>query len=243
MKIQNYGIRSVLKSIEQRRMILPALQREFVWKRKDIEQLFDSLLQGFPINTMMFWEGDNIKNGTMEFHEFLDPRYQESVSTNKVYTVIDNEYKTVVIDGQQRLTSLWIAIYGTYTQGKNEMYLYLNLDAPNANNDDDDSINNTESFYNFKFMPVNKFNACSAKGEHWIRVCDAYAPNFSPLSYIKNNQLLENQFAVETLEKLYRLFSDETIINAYEIKDKGLDHVLNIFVRTNSGGKPLTKAN
>ena len=71
MKIQNYGIRSVLKSIEQRRMVLPALQREFVWKRKDIEQLFDSLLQGFPINTMMFWEGDDIKNGSMEFYEFL----------------------------------------------------------------------------------------------------------------------------------------------------------------------------
>ena len=241
MKIQNYGIRSVLKSIEQRKMILPALQREFVWKRKDIEQLFDSLLQGFPINSMMFWEGDDIKNGIMEFHEFLDPRYQESVSTNKVYKVIDNEYKTIVIDGQQRLTSLWIAIYGSYTQDKNEMYLYLNLDAPNVNNDD--SINNTESFYNFKFMPENKFNACSAKGEHWIRVCDAYAQNFSPLSYIKNNQLLENEFAVETLEKLYRLFSDETIINTYEIKDKGLDHVLNIFIRTNSGGKPLTKAN
>ena len=44
MRIQNYSIRDVMKGIDCRKMILPALQREFVWKRKDIERLFDSLL-------------------------------------------------------------------------------------------------------------------------------------------------------------------------------------------------------
>ena len=47
-----------------------------------------------------------------------------------------------------------------------------------------------------------------------------------------------NQFP--TIEKLSRLFNDESIINVYEIKNKDLDHVLNILVRTNSGGKPLS---
>lgn len=50
MQITNKGIRTVLKDIESGHLILPALQREFVWKRRDIENLFDSLLQGFPIN-------------------------------------------------------------------------------------------------------------------------------------------------------------------------------------------------
>ena len=60
MQITNKGIRTVLKEIESGNMILPALQREFVWKRKQIENLFDSLLQGFPINTLMLWEVDDI---------------------------------------------------------------------------------------------------------------------------------------------------------------------------------------
>ena len=45
MQITNKGIRTVLKDIGSGHLILPALQREFVWKRRDIENLFDSLLQ------------------------------------------------------------------------------------------------------------------------------------------------------------------------------------------------------
>ena len=161
MRIQNYSIREIMKRIDGRKMILPALQREFVWKRKDIVRLFDSLLQGFPINTLMFWEVDDILNGVMEYYEFLSPKYQESVSANSIYQVRDNDSKTIVIDGQQRLTSLWISLYGSYTleKGKNEMYLYLNLDAPdNSNDSEDDSINSTASYYNFRFMTESKFN-------------------------------------------------------------------------------------
>ena len=244
MRIQNYSIRDVMKGIDGRKIILPALQREFVWKRKDIERLFDSLLQGFPINTLMFWEVDDIMNGVMEYYEFLSSKFQESVSTNSIYQVRDNDSKTIVIDGQQRLTSLWISLYGSYTleKGKNEMYLYLNLDAPNNTNDsEEDSINSTDSFYNFKFMPEYKYRTCIENGEHWIRVSEAYDQNFKPMSYLLLNKLSENPFAVDTMAKLSGLFDDESIINVYEIKNTDLDRVLNILVRTNGGGKPLDK--
>lgn len=244
MRIQNYSIRDVMKGIDGRKIILPAWQREFVWKCKDIECLFDSLMQGFPINTLMFWQVDDITNGVMKYYEFLSPKFQESVSANSFYQIRENDSKTIVIDGQQRLTSLWISLYGSYTleEGKNEMYLYLNLDAPNNTNDsDEDSINSTDSFYNFKFMPENEYRTCIANGEHWIRVSEAYAPNFKPLSYLLLNQLSESPFAVETMEKLSSLFNDENIINVYEIKNRVLDDVLKILVRTNSDGKPLSK--
>lgn len=243
MRIQNYSIRDVMKGVEGRKMILPAFKREFVWRRKDIERLFDSLLQDFPINTLMFWEVDDIMNGVMEYYEFLSSKFQESVSTNSIYQVRDNDSKTIVIDGQQRLTSLWISLYGSYTleKGKNEMYLYLNLDAPNNSNDSgDDSINSTASYYNFRFMTEYKFKNCIANGEHWIRVSEAYDQNFNPISYLLLNKLSENPFAVDTMAKLSGLFNDESIINVYEIKNKDLDRVLNILVRTNSGGKPLS---
>ena len=122
MRIRNYCIRDVMKGIDGRKMILPAFQREFVWRRKDIERLFDSLLQGFPINTLMFWEVDDIMNGVMEYYEFLSSKFQESVSTNSIYQVRDNDSKIIVVDGQQRLTSLWISLYGSYTLEKGCSY-------------------------------------------------------------------------------------------------------------------------
>lgn len=59
-------------------------------------------------------------------------------------------------------------------------------------------------------------------------------------SLVLLNKLSENPFAVDTMAKLSGLFHDESIINVYEIQGKDLDHVLNIFVRTNSGGKPFS---
>lgn len=244
MQITNKGIRTVLKEIESGNMILPALQREFVWKRKQIENLFDSLLQGFPINTLMLWAVDDIKAETMEFYKFLEPDFKEGVSTNSVYPIRDNDRKTIVIDGQQRLTSLWIAVFGSYTseKGKNKMYLYLNLDEQQKNDDsEDDSIDSTESKYNFKFMTKEKFISLSAVGEHWIPVSEAYAQNFKPIAYLLKNRLSNNEYAIDVVHRLYDLFRSNDILNAYEISGKDLQHVLNVFVRTKSGGKPLTK--
>lgn len=244
MKTIEKSIRSVLDDIKANQFILPALQREFVWKRRDIENLFDSLLQGFPINTMMFWTVNDIKKESMEFYQFLDPDFKESQSLNKLYPVRDNERKTIVIDGQQRLTSLYVAIYGSYTleKGKNKMYLYLSLDKKLPSDESEDaSLNSTENYYNFKFLTDSKVKSLEAAGEHWIKVSDAYASNFNPLTYLNNKHLNENKFACDTLQKLYMLFKSNEVLNAYEITDGDLEKVLNIFVRTNSGGKPLTK--
>lgn len=244
MKTTEKSIRSVLNDIKANQFILPALQREFVWKRRDIENLFDSLLQGFPINTMMFWTVNDIKKESMEFYQFLDPDFKESQSLNKLYPVRDNERKTIVIDGQQRLTSLYVAIYGSYTleKGKNKMYLYLSLDKKLPSDESEDaSLNSTENYYNFKFLTDSKVKSLEAAGEHWIKVSDAYASNFNPPTYLNNKHLNENNFARDTLQKLYMLFQSNEVLNAYEITDGDLEKVLNIFVRTNSGGKPLTK--
>lgn len=225
-------------------MILPAWHREFVWKRKDIERLFDSLLQGFPINTLMFWQVDGTKNVVTEYSEFLSSKNREPVSANSICQIKDNDSKTIVVDGQQRLTGLWISLYGSYTleKDKDETYLYLNLDAPaNASDTEEDLTNGADSFYNFKFMPEHRYRTCIENGEHWIRVSEAYDQKFKPISYLLLNKLSENPFVVDTMAKLSGLFDDESIINVYEIKNTDLDRVLNILVRTNGGGKPLGK--
>ena len=71
MKIQSISIRDAMSKIANNEILLPAIQREFVWKRDAIELMFDSILRDYPINTMMFWRINNIKHQPLDFYSFL----------------------------------------------------------------------------------------------------------------------------------------------------------------------------
>lgn len=242
MQVNNSTIRDTLEQIRKNEIILPAFQREYVWKRRDIENLFDSLMQDYPINTMMFWQVSNIKEECLEFYKFLNPRYQEGVSCNEEYERKIKEKKTIVIDGQQRLTSLYIGIYGSYKTEKlqNETYLYLDLDGPLSTDNPDEGTISTDRKYNFQFLKKEMAESLNKRGGHWIRIGDVYDEDFSPVDYLIMNGPNDNKWASKTLQRLYTLF-DKPIINYYPVVKDRLQDVLDIFVRTNNGGRKLTK--
>ena len=109
-------IYDALESIVENKFILPAIQRKFVWKSEQIETLFDSIMRGYPINTFMFWEvkDNTIKNG-YKFYGFLK-NYREYFKDENPEVSIKGSKKDyyAIIDGQQRLTSLYIGLRGTY---------------------------------------------------------------------------------------------------------------------------------
>ncbi len=245
MQVANSSIRSIITQIHKGEIILPAFQREYVWKRRDIENLFDSLMQEFPINTMMFWNVSNIKGESLEFYHFLDLDYQEGVSINKPYKSIDKERKTIVIDGQQRLTSLYIGICGSYktSKGKSKSYLYLNIDNRTVADDkeDEEGTIDTDKKYNFRFLTDARVSELSAKGEHWIKVSDAFDSDFLPSIYLNKCGLGADKETARILQKLYDLFNKGDVLNYYPVDKDKLEDVLDIFVRTNNGGRKLTK--
>jgi uncharacterized protein with ParB-like and HNH nuclease domain len=51
-------IKQTLEDIRQNKFVLPAIQREFVWQPEQIARLFDSLMQGYPFGTFLFWKVD-----------------------------------------------------------------------------------------------------------------------------------------------------------------------------------------
>lgn len=57
-------ISDAIEFIEERRYLLPAIQRKFVWSSEQIEVLFDSIMRNYPINSFMLWNvtSDNAKN-------------------------------------------------------------------------------------------------------------------------------------------------------------------------------------
>ena len=54
-------IAQAIERIHRNEYLLPAFQRDFVWSAEQIEKLFDSLMKGYPISSMLFWK---VKGGT-----------------------------------------------------------------------------------------------------------------------------------------------------------------------------------
>lgn len=108
-----------LKNNESR-IMCPHIQRDFVWKKEQIEQLFDSIYKGFFIGMFWFWETPKQEIDNIEFFElpknFTGTYEQAQVKGRPI----------AVVDGQQRLTSLKIGIYGTFGE-KHKEKLYLNI--------------------------------------------------------------------------------------------------------------------
>lgn len=217
-------------------LILPALQRDYVWKAKDICKLFDSLLQGYPINTMMFWNVSNIASQPIAFYQFLSPNYTEGDVNTLFNTSVcpSSQQFDVVIDGQQRITSLLIGFSGSYKtpKAKTPSYLYLRLDKANTNPD---------LIYDFQFLSSSKLSANQAKGEVWFKVMDVLNPSFNVIGTLNNLGLINNEYAQLSLNKLANIVTNNNVLHYYDISGSDIDDVLEIFVRTNSGGYTLKK--
>ncbi len=232
---------------------LPDIQREYVWLKKadekKIEQLFDSILRGYPIGSFLFWKlqrediarSDEQDENKLNFqlYKFITNYDERKPHNEKIYIEqINRDELYIVLDGQQRLTSLYIGLKGTRTLKKNrarydnpnayeEKRLYLNLKhQPNMDNPEDN--------YQFEFYakaPTNDEN------HFWFKVGDILELG-SVWNYAKDHGIEGN--ALNLLEKLNKAFHTDQLISFFEEKEKNLDKVLNIFIRVNSGGEKLS---
>jgi len=110
-------ISSLITQIDNEEIVLPAIQRDFVWKENRITMMFDSIMRGYPLGIVLLWETYlNIK-----YREF-----NEDYQSDSKYSFKDNDKESrlkLVLDGQQRLQSLFIALNGRL----NNKILYFDL--------------------------------------------------------------------------------------------------------------------
>ena len=64
-------IAEVMRDISNNKYVLPSIQREYVWDTEQIETLFDSLMQDYPIGAFLFWEIEKSRLQDYDFYEFL----------------------------------------------------------------------------------------------------------------------------------------------------------------------------
>jgi uncharacterized protein with ParB-like and HNH nuclease domain len=109
------SISDALSRVDDRRLLLPAIQREFVWASEKIEWLFDSLLQGYPIGSFLFWQVRDGDKTNYPYYEILR-NYRERYATyvKDAFNTAGHFDFDAVLDGQQRLTSLYIGLKGSY---------------------------------------------------------------------------------------------------------------------------------
>jgi uncharacterized protein with ParB-like and HNH nuclease domain len=93
---------------------LPAIQREFVWSTDKVIQLFDSLMRGYPISSFLYWELKPENRDKWQVYRFVE-NAREGGSHNELANTDGVQQLTLVLDGQQRLTSLLLGLKGTYT--------------------------------------------------------------------------------------------------------------------------------
>lgn len=108
----------LLSNIENDSIVLPAMQRPFVWKDDRIYRLIDSLLRGFPIGAVMLW-----KTNTLQRYRRLTRDIDTDVPQIFNFETSSDSSRYMVLDGQQRLTSLFVAFKGTY----NHKRLYIDV--------------------------------------------------------------------------------------------------------------------
>jgi uncharacterized protein with ParB-like and HNH nuclease domain len=147
------------------RYFLPDIQRPFVWKQDQIYALFDSIMRGYPINTFLFWEvgKDYLEKNKIKKFKFLSDNKGDS---GEDITFSDRDY-FLVLDGQQRITTLNIALKGHYIERNKKKELFMNILSGKEENDDG-------LLYEFKFLDKIGDLYFEDNGKLWVNVKRIY---------------------------------------------------------------------
>ena len=241
-----------------RSYLLPAIQRPFVWSSSQVIALFDSLLKGYPISSFMFWAVDEETKAEVRCYKFIENFRPEMMNEP---TTADGRQVVLVLDGQQRLTSLFLGLRGTFsekakgarvanTAAWSAKTLFIDLlKDPDPSNIEEEAENEFGITYGLAF---HERRPASSNRHHWFKVG-------SMLDYASEERLegliakvkselhhgvtsFERQIAEDMLRRLHRVIWQDEAVNFFTETDQSADRVLDIFVRANDGGTKLSKA-
>ena len=202
----NKKYEALFVEIDTGQIKLPMFQREFVWEKEQSAKLIDSILKGFPIGTFIFWR-------TKE-----ELRSYKEVGNHKLPETPKGDYVQYILDGQQRITSLYAIRKGIRItkDGKEVDYrdIFINLDHDPVN---DEQIVVTEK----------------VAGKHYVSVHDVLS---KPLGMFYKTLGHEQADQVEAYKNKLTNYDFSTIT----IKDYPIEVACEVFSRINTGGKALT---
>ena len=217
-----YSVQQLVDMTDKGELGLPDLQRGFVWKQNKIRDLLDSMMKGYPIGFIMLWASQS--NMTKGENKVIGTG--EKIAYGQDY---------VIIDGQQRITSLYAVLTGK-------------------------EIKENDKPIKISFNPLTKEfavrNASTEKNPEWVsNISDIYLNANRSRAFINNfiKELKENREKKdETLTEDDEQLIDEGISEILKLKDYPInalvingdvdeESVADIFTRVNSGGVKLNE--
>ena len=235
-----------LRGIEKHGYVLPAIQREFVWRPEQICRLFDSLMQGYPFGAFLFWRVEPENSGRYKFYDFVRHYHERDNPHCPVLDQLPNQPLIAILDGQQRLTALNIGLRGsiavkepnkwwTNPNAFPTRHLCLNLIAPSGDEEEGNR-------FDFRFLESAR--AQNRQGEIWFKAGDILAIQSGPamLRWLTDRGVQGEELTVayDRLDRLHRVVHVERSVAYYQEPSQDLERVLNIFIRMNSGGTVLS---
>ena len=226
-------LEEIFQDVEKGRCAVPDFQRYWTWNKKQIEELWESIFQGYYIGSLLTWSSSEQKLGKIPI-----------VGAPK----IDNN-PDLILDGQQRITAIYYAVKAPRENLPNierSYEFFLNINALLDDSRDSSEIVYSESSrkvetknlhdiqiqYKKKIFPLTKFQ--NRDYSDWL---------FEFYDYLKTNEGYDNEDAKKYYKKLQDLF--ENVWTHYEIpivklpESLLLDNVATVFERINSKGTPL----
>jgi hypothetical protein len=205
---QNKEIQALVNDIRDGKLLLPELQRRFVWKSTQVRDLFDSLYHQYPSGQILVWETNDLP-------------YSHAVSLDQLDE--KSKWPLLLLDGQQRLTSLAAIMLGKELIVRNSKH----------------PIDVAFNVYTEKFEVAGRRQS---KEAGWISLSELYTQ--SVLKIIIDLKLdmnsPESNIIYERLKHLENVKTYTYQVNILE--NMSYEEVTHIFVRINSGGTKLGTA-
>ena len=218
---------------------LPEMQRKYVWTREKVRALVDSIYKGYPSGSILLWETD------------AEVPTHESAAVNASR---GTERPTLLLDGQQRITSLAAVITGTPVQMRvgrsvkaTTVEVYFNVDHPDSptgadSQDVEDGAGEDEDGADAPSHRVFRLGGSATSGRLWIPVTDAFKKGaFKALT--DNGIRPDDPNFEKYITRLTRLTDIKKYQYPVQILERGTPYseVTDIFVRLNSQGSKLRK--
>jgi len=213
---------------------LPNIQRRFVWHEDQIERLFDSIMREYPISTLLAWKTRSF----IRHRKFID-HYHSDLNLADFYVPEHEGVKSLILDGQQRLQSLFIGLKGSY----NRRELFFDVLSG-------DLVAPEDVRYKFRFLAPERAVF------PWVRFKDIVFSNEIPnrladAIIARSDDALEAAQKVRVVENVWKaaqMFANNETLTYQEldsVDNPGAyteDDIVEIFIRANAGGTRLGKS-
>ena len=249
MESTHWSIDTLVQKFLDKEIMLPEMQRKYVWTREKVRKLIDSIYKEYPSGSILLWETDEVPG-------MRDAAVEKNVQ-NPLGTTL------LLLDGQQRLTSLATVIHGIPVRMKvgsstkeTPVEVYFNMNHPENHQEGDtedieekeddereDSEEVEEEIEEDQLIFRLKSKKITSK-PNWVSVTKLFKE--SPVAVLTGNKIetSDPNYAkyLERLMTLYKIKNNYSYPIQILKKDKSYAEVTNIFVRVNSDGVKLRSA-